>query len=233
MTTSTDIERRMTARGTAGTDGVSAVERFSAAGGRDVSRWRDLEIETRSGHCTARWHDREEPTVSALGLALDRGFALARSGRDDRTQGTIGLVEYGLDPAGGLRARWVHPSLGARIGTGTAERTDGAPGGFAGVYRIVYRDADGNQVGPMCTLAIEPRDGAYALSWAALPDDRPLFEGIGTVDDRELLLAAWGGLGEPCDLVVLKYAAEGAGLDGWAIGTRSPEPVRERYALSG
>jgi hypothetical protein len=235
MTTSTDItdmEQRMAAAAVADTERPRAIEHFVAAsaGGE---RWPDLEIETQNGHCIARWFDPADPNASApgLGLALDHGFAFARSGRDDRRQGSIGLVEYGLDPAGGLRARWVHPYLGARIGTGAAERLSGAPGGFAGTYRITYRDADGAQAGPVCLLRVEAHGHTYVLSWAALPDERALFEGIGAVDDRRCLLAAWGGLGEPCDLVVLKSAAEGAELGGWAIGTRSTEAVRERYSL--
>jgi hypothetical protein len=232
MTTSTDIEGRMAASAMMGTDGLRSVERFVAAGARGVSRWTDLEIETQRGHCTARWHDRADPTVSApgLGLARGQGFALARSGRADHTQGTVGLVEYVLDAAGGLSARWVHPSLGPQIGSGAAERRNGEPSGFAGSYRIVYRDADGEQAGPVCTLRIQQSEKAYALGWSA--GDRPLFEGVG-LEAGDVLLAAWGSLGEPCDLVVLRRSNDGgAGLDGRAVSARSTTIDDETYTAA-
>ena len=171
--------------------------------------------------------DFEPSRLQGIGFTIEHGLAFARSTAKDGMIGGSGLVEYRISATDVLEARWVHPSLADQVGTGHANRTSGQQNGFAGTYRIVYRDAAGETFGPPCDLGIE-RDGTvYRLSWTRAGTDKLLFLGVGA-EVEGCLVSAWAPGNEAPDLVVLKFGPD-RDLEGRSIIGADGGQRRERY----
>ncbi|MGI9303685.1 MAG: hypothetical protein ACR2RB_13445 [Gammaproteobacteria bacterium] len=153
--------------------------------------------------CTVSW-DRDGTRCQGPALAFGDLIVASRQpiGEEQIPEdGRVGLVFYHIRNDGTLPARWYHPSLRGKVGTGIS--TDGPIGQLAGTYKADYKTAADETFEPLQKQLSED-DGVYRLTW--LKAESAIYEGVGMrVADH--LAVGWGPPGTKIELAVLRRPA--------------------------
>ena len=149
-----------------------------------------LTVEADDDAWDCRWHTNlpGRPKMWGVGILDADRFVASRTVDAKRTgesSPSPGVVIYRPTGEGTLPARWYHPDLEGRLGTGLS--TGGVPGRLPGRYTADYETGAKE---PFETLAqvISGKSNPYFVQW--LLGTRPLYHGIG-LDIGNRFVVGW------------------------------------------